>query len=86
MKCGAFLFGSVPKIKERLNQISNDAINLRIKDQDFKKFLSDNRELGKFIRYILEYRNNAISAPDEIKARIGNAGAYKDAEKLLPKN
>lgn len=74
------------QIKEVIHRIIADAIELRIRDKEFKKLLTDETEMEKFIQYITEYRNNTVTAPDEVQKVIGIGQYMRRPSNDLPRD
>jgi hypothetical protein len=71
-------------VKALFQKIKSDPLIIEIQDDEFKKFLEDEKEQEKFVRYIQEFRNEKMNThPKVLEAIVDEIETDEKAERLL---
>ncbi|WP_343614787.1 hypothetical protein [Flavobacterium sp.] len=71
-------------VKALIQKIKNDPLIIEIEDDEFKKFLEDEKEQEKFVRYIEEFRNSKMNTnPKVLEAITEEIDCDEKAEKFM---
>jgi hypothetical protein len=71
-------------VKTLIKKIKNDPLIIEIQDDEFKKFLEDEKEQEKFVKYIHEFRNEKMNThPKVLEAIVDEIETHEKSERLM---